>query len=243
MAKLRLQKIIADAGICSRRKAEILLTQRRVVINGQPAKLGDKADPIIDEIIVDKYLLDKKLSRKVILLNKPVGVISTCSDPYGRTTVLSLVPPILRKGLYPVGRLDSNSRGAIILTNNGELTLQLTHPRFSHKKTYHVWIKGLPSRKTIKRWRSGVDLNGKITMRASVELLQSTKTKSLLQIIMKEGRNKQIRRVAELLGHSVIDLQRTAIGELQLKDLKEGSWRHLESKELDLLTNPSRNIY
>ncbi len=235
MSKLRLQKIIAEAGICSRRKAEILLTQKRVTINGREAQLGDKADPDSDEIFVDDYLLHNKLEKIVYLLNKPVGVISTCDDPHGRQTILDLLPPKKRKGLHPVGRLDFDSRGAILLTNNGELTLQLTHPSYSHSKTYKVWVEGIPSDRILQRWRDGVILNGKDTLKAKVELVQSTNSRSLLQIVLKEGRNRQIRRVATILGHRVIDLQRIAIGAIKLNNLKEGGWRKLKEEEIHLL--------
>jgi len=240
MTKYRLQKIIAEAGICSRRKAETLLNQNRVIINGKTARLGDKADPELDKIVIDSFPLVNKSEHKVILLNKPIGVISTCHDPQGRNTVLGLLPTKLRKGLHPVGRLDLNSRGAILLTNQGKLTLHLTHPRYLHTKTYHVWIEGIPVENALKEWRDGVNLNGQTTMKTSVQLLKSEKNKSLLKVILQEGRNRQIRRVAELLGHPVIDLKRTAIGCLELKNLKEGQWRELSIEECGLLIKSSK---
>ena len=237
MTKLRLQKIIAEAGICSRRKAEILLTQNRVRVNGNEAKLGDKADPSSDEIIVDNYHLQNTLEEKVILLNKPIGVISTCDDPQGRLTVLDLLPLKERTGLHPVGRLDLHSRGAILLTNQGGLTLQLTHPRYSHTKTYRVWVEGVPSKNTLDTWRDGVMLSGKNTLKAEVQLIESKTEKSLLNIVLKEGRNRQIRRVASILGHQVIDLQRIAIGNIKLNNLEEGNWREVKKEEWSLLRN------
>ena len=239
MSKQRLQKIIAQAGVCSRRKAEILLAQNRVEVNGEKAHLGDKADPSSDNVYVDNLPVVKKLEHKVFLLNKPIGVISSCKDPHGRTTVLNLLPAKLCKGLHPVGRLDLNSRGAILLTNHGELTLRLTHPRYSHTKTYHVKVEGIPSKGTLKEWRDGVILNGQPTLKASVHLLQSTKEQSLLKIILKEGRKRQIRRVAKLLGHPIVDLQRIAIGPIQLNNLQEGQWRELRQSEYLMLTKLS----
>ena len=235
MAKLRLQKIIANAGICSRRKAELLLVQNRVLINGETAKVGDKADPKLDQIYVDNHPLLNQLETLIFLLNKPKGVVSTCKDEYGRVTVLDLLPLHLRKGLHPVGRLDFKSRGAILITNHGELTMQLSHPRYSHTKTYNVLVKGIPSVATLEKWRSGVMLDGKITLEASIELLKSKKDQSLLKIILKEGRNRQIRRTAEQLGHPVLDLQRTAIGALQLNDLAEGNWRRINLSEFNII--------
>ena len=135
----RLQKIISDSGILSRRKADLLIRQGRVTLNGRRAILGEKANPNYDHILVDGRDLPKKLNHKVLLLNKPYGVISSCLDNHGRRTILSLIPSQLRPGMHPVGRLDFDSRGAILLTNNGDLTLRLTHPKYSHTKTYLVW--------------------------------------------------------------------------------------------------------
>ncbi len=240
MTKLRLQKIIANAGICSRRKAELLLAQERVTINGETAKIGDKADPDLDHILVDECPVVNRFEPKLILLNKPLGVVSTCSDPYGRATILELLPSNLRKGMHPVGRLDFNSRGAMLITNQGKLTLQLTHPRYSHNKTYSVLVMGVPSEATLNKWRRGVLLDSKMTLRASVKLLSSEKNQSLLKIIIREGRNRQIRRMAQKLGHPVIDLQRTAIGSIQLNGLREGDWRRIKLSELKLIECSSR---
>ena len=237
MTKQRLQKIIAEAGICSRRKAEILLTQNRVRVNGKEAKLGEKADPDSDKIFIDDYRLQNTLEEKVILLNKPVGVISTCDDPQGRLTVLDLLPTEERRGLHPIGRLDLHSRGAILLTNQGGLTMQLTHPRYSHTKTYRVWVEGVPSKITLDAWRDGVMLSGKNTLKAEVELIESKTEKSLLNIVLKEGRNRQIRKVASILGHQVIDLQRIAIGNIKLNNLEEGTWREVKKEEWSLPSN------
>ena len=231
MTKHRLQKLISTAGICSRRKAEELLIQERVTVNGRLAKLGDQADPAHDKISIDGVAISQNNSTRVLLLNKPVGVITSCHDPQGRPTVLSLLPEDLRKGLHPVGRLDANSRGALLITNNGDLTLQLTHPRYAHTKTYRAWVRGQPTDSTLADWRSGVMLDGQITKNAQVELLETTSDSSLLKIVLREGRNRQIRRTAEQLGHHVLDLQRTAIADLELKALAEGHWRELRDKE------------
>ena len=241
MVKVRLQKIIAEAGICSRRKAEALLTEERVTINGEKALIGDKADPDLDEIFIDDYRVHNIFKETVIIVNKPIGVISTCNDPQGRITVLDLLPKDLRKGLYPVGRLDLDSRGAILLTNNGDLTLKLTHPSYLHEKTYNVIVEGFPSQNTLKRWREGVILNGKKTLAASIDLIYSRRNTSMLKIILKEGRNRQIRRIGALLGHPIIDLKRIAIGNLKLNSLGEGDWRKLNKKELNLLDYTYKN--
>ena len=227
----RLQKIISESGLLSRRKADLLIKQGRVTLNGRQAILGDKADPETDNILVDGKDLPKKPTHKVLLLNKPYGVISSCQDNHGRETVLSLIPTHLRRGLHPVGRLDFDSRGAILLTNNGELTLRLTHPKYSHTKTYLVWISGQPSQKNLNNWRRGILLDGKMTMPSEIEVLDKVNRKTLLKLIMKEGRNRQIRRIANLIGHPVQDLQRISISNINLNGLREGKWRELKRKE------------
>ena len=227
----RLQKIISESGLLSRRKADLLIKQGRVTLNGRQALIGDKADPHFDHILVDGKDLPKKPTHKVFLLNKPHGVISTCQDNHGRKTISSLIPFNLRLGLHPVGLLDSNSRGAILLTNNGDLTLRLTHPNYSHTKTYLVWVNGQPNQSILNKWRKGVVLDGKMTMPATIELMQIRNKKTLLKVILKEGRNRQIRRIANLLGYPVEDLQRIAISNIKLNGLKEGEWRELNKNE------------
>jgi pseudouridine synthase len=237
MAAERLQKLIAAAGLCSRRRAEELLRQGRVQVNGAPAGLGDRADPRCDSIAVDGQPLGAAAAPLLLLLNKPAGVVSSCRDPQGRTTVLDLVPPALGRGqgLHPVGRLDADSRGALLLTNQGELTLQLTHPRYGHRKTYRVWVAGQPGNAQLRRWAAGVPLEEGPSQPVAVKLLHRLGDRSLLEVGMGEGRNRQIRRTADLLGHPVLDLQRVAIGPLALADLPEGQWRHLERREWDAL--------
>ena len=231
MALIRLQKIISESGLLSRRKADLLIKQGRVNLNGRQALIGEKADPDSDLILVDGKDLPKKLNNKVFLLNKPHGVISTCQDNHGRKTILSLLPSNLRRGIHPVGRLDSESRGAILLTNNGELTLRLTHPKYSHTKTYLVWLRGQPSQSMLNRWRKGISLDGKMTMPATIEVMNTINQNTLLKVILKEGRNRQIRRIASLLGHPVQDLQRIAISNIKLNQLQEGKWRELKTNE------------
>ena len=231
MSLNRLQKIISESGLLSRRKADLLIKQGRVTLNGRRAILGEKADPTSDLILVDGRDLPKKLNPKVFLLNKPCGVISSCQDNHGRKTILSLIPSHLRLGMHPVGRLDFDSRGAILLTNNGNLTLRLTHPKFSHTKTYLVWVSGQPSNSILDDWRRGILLDEKMTMPAKIEVLDKVNSKTLLKVILKEGRNRQIRRIANLIGHPVQDLQRIDISNINLNGLPEGKWRELKTKE------------
>ncbi len=237
MSLSRLQKIISESGLLSRRKADLLIRQGRVTLNGRQAVIGEKADPLSDCILVDGKDLPKNTTHKVFLLNKPHGVISTCKDNHKRKTILNLIPSSLRRGIHPIGRLDSDSRGAILLTNNGELTLRLTHPKYSHTKTYLVWVKGLPSQSKLNAWRKGILLEGKMTMPASIEVLEIMNHKTLLKIILKEGRNRQIRKIATLIGHPVQDLQRIAISNIKLNGLKEGKWRELKTSEWISLLN------
>ena len=229
--KERVQKIISSAGVCSRRNAEYLVNQGRIKINGKTALIGDKADPILDKIFIDDKRLSFHNKTIVLLLNKPTGFITSCNDQFGRKTVLDLIPKDLNLRLHPIGRLDKDSRGALLLTNNGELTLRLTHPRYLHSKTYKVLVKGNPNKNTIHKWQQGILLDSKRSLEANVELLEKYPKKSLLRVVIKEGRNRQIRRVAAQLGHPVIDLQRIAIGKIKLNGLAEGDWREINDEE------------
>ena len=163
MTRQRLQKLIAAAGLCSRRRAEEWLQAGRVTVDGQVARVGDQADPQQQTIHVDGQPLPSPGVARVLLMNKPVGVICSCDDPQGRRTVLDLLPPEHRAGLHPVGRLDADSHGALLLTDLGELTLKLTHPRYSHAKTYRVWVQGVPPEPVLDHWRRGLPLDGRLT--------------------------------------------------------------------------------
>ncbi len=233
--KERIQKILSKKGVCSRRKAETLLRQKRIHVNGKIALIGETADLQNDKIEVDNQIISKDISYKVILLNKPLGIICSCKDNHGRKTVLDLLPRVLRKGLYPIGRLDKDSRGALLISNNGLLSLKLTHPKYKHEKSYEVWISGKPSNESISRWRGGVYVNDQITKPAIVDILKRDNCKTLLKIVLSEGRNRQIRRVAAKLGHKVIDLKRVSIATIRLGSLKEGSWRELDISEWENL--------
>lgn len=243
----RIQKILSQWGIASRRQAEQLILNGQVMVNGQPATLGQKANPDCDCITVDGKEI-KQASRPqfiYLLINKPFGVVSTCEDPQGRPKVLDLLPEELRRGqgIHPVGRLDLESTGALILTNDGELTFQLTHPSHELGKTYQVLVKGHPSLETLNKWRQGVILSGKTTLPAQVKLIDADgNSQTLLEIVISEGKNRQIRRVAELLGHPVIKLHRIAIGPISLNVLNQdqlapGQYRHMKQQEIDSLKN------
>jgi pseudouridine synthase len=247
----RLQKILAQWGIASRREAEEMIRRSRVQVNGSLAELGQKVDPNKDTIYVDGQRVSPQERPPLIylLLNKPAGVVSTCSDPQGRKTVLDLLPPELRKGLglHPVGRLDADSTGALILTNDGDMTFALTHPRHSIPKTYEVLVKGHPDQEVIEMWRNGIVLEGRKTRPAEVNIIKRLAKNSHLEIVLKEGRNRQIRRVAEKLGYPVIKLHRTAIGPLNLQMpnlpfLREGHYRCLKGAEIRFLQEQMKHL-
>jgi 23S rRNA pseudouridine2605 synthase len=242
----RLQKILSQWGIASRRQAEKMIEAGQVRLNGKVVHLGQKANPETDVIEVDGKLVKPSNRPQFIylLLNKPVGVVSTCRDSRKRSTILDLLPDTLSKGqgIHPVGRLDAESTGALLLTNDGALTFLLTHPRHHVPKTYHVWVQGHPPESVLQAWRQGVDLLGKKTLPAQVRILQLSVEETLLEIVLTEGRNRQIRRVAELLSYPVIHLHRTAIGPIQLQPkggpvLPSGHYRYLNDFEIRFLKN------
>jgi pseudouridine synthase len=236
----RLQKVLAQRGIASRRQAEEIIRSGRVMVNGCTAQIGDTVDSSLDTIAIDGRPLPAPPTHQYLLLNKPCGVVSTCADPQGRTTVLDLLPAAGRAGLHPVGRLDTNSTGALLLTNDGELTFRLTHPRHEIPKTYMVLVAGHPEPAVLAAWRSGIDLEGQLTLPAQVKRLSQDRQNTRLQIVLREGRNRQIRKVADLLGHPVLALERTAIGSVALhlpsQPLARGDYRQLTNLETEWLS-------
>jgi pseudouridine synthase len=231
----RLQKIMARAGFGSRRANEELLKSGRVRVNGQIVHLGDKADAEKDVIEVDGRRIRVKETLVYVALNKPKGVLSSTEDEMekGRPTVRDLVP--IQGHLYPVGRLDRQSEGLMLLTNDGDLAHKLTHPRYGHEKSYLVLVEGQLTPEQVQKWRDGVRLDGEMTAPAGVKVLSQEKDGSWLQIVMREGRKRQIRRIASLFGLEVRKLTRERIGPLQLGDLKPGNWRHLTAGEIEQL--------
>lgn len=230
----RLQKILARAGYGARRACEDLIRQGRVTVNGQVAQLGQKADPDRDRIEVDGRPVRLPRAFTYIALHKPPGVLSDEGDGSGRRpTVLDLVKHPGR--LFPVGRLDLRSEGLVLLTDDGDLALRLTHPRFGHEKEYHVLVEGRPSEETLERWRRGVELDGELTAPAEVQVLRTEGERTWLRVVLREGRKRQIRRVAAQLGHPVVRLIRVRIGPVRLGDLPPGKWRHLTPAEVRAL--------
>lgn len=230
----RLQKILARAGFGSRRACEELIRQGRVAVDGRTAQLGQKADPDRDRITVDGEPVQMKHRHTYVAVHKPRGVLSDLGD--GSTdhpNVRELVP--LPGRLFPVGRLDLRSEGLILLTDDGALAHRLTHPRYEHAKEYHVYVEGRPGEETLKQWREGVFLDGRRTASAEVTIMRREKGHTWLRLVLHEGRKRQIRRVAAMLGHAVHRLIRVRIGPLELGDLKPGQWRQLTPPEVEAL--------
>jgi len=229
--QIRLQKILAQAGYGSRRKCEKLIVQGRVAVNGKTAQLGEKADPEGDRITIDQKPISEPEKKSYILLHKPIGVLSTVSSPDRRPTVLSLVDHPGR--LYPVGRLDLNSEGLILLTNDGRITHQLTHPSFDHEKEYRIQVVPRPSGSHLSEWRKGMQLDdGSRTRPAKVWIADEDGKGTWLGVILKEGKKRQLRRMAECSGLHVNRLIRIRIGSLNLGNLPPGEWRELSQKEI-----------
>jgi 23S rRNA pseudouridine2605 synthase len=230
----RLQKILARAGFGSRRACEEFIRQGRVSVNGEIADLGQKADPSRDRITLDGKPVSVADQYTYVALHKPRGILSDEGDGSGRlTTVLDLVS--LPARLFPVGRLDLRSEGLVLLTDDGDLAYRLTHPRFGHEKEYHALVEGEPGEAALKNWRRGVFLDGRRTAPAQVSVLRREKGETWLRVVLREGRKRQIRRVAAMLGHPVHRLIRVRIGPLRLGDLPPKQWRRLTGSEVEAL--------
>jgi 23S rRNA pseudouridine2605 synthase len=241
----RLQKLIAAAGIASRRHAEELIAAGRVTVNGEVVKeLGTKADPDKDHIKVNGKLINPQLKSRekvYVLLNKPKGYLSSVSDPEGRPLVSELLPPSLGK-LHPVGRLDFNTEGLLLLTNDGDFTNYVTAARNRVEKVYEVKVKGVPAESGIERLRRGITLeDGTRTAPAKITKLNETKTNAWYEVLLHQGRNQQVRRMFELIGHSVLKLRRTRIGFLNDEHLKIGHWRFLAPGEVARMMKKQNN--
>lgn len=232
----RLQKILARAGYGSRRASEQLITAGRVRVNGVTATLGMKADPERDEISVDGRLLKAEEGLVYIALYKPRGVLSSVSAPDRRKTVLDLVT--IPQRVYPVGRLDVDSEGLILLTNDGDLANKITHPRYGHEKEYRVLVARRPDEEQLEAWRHGVVLeDGYKTAPAEVRFESAFGKGAWLRVVMREGRKRQIREIGARLGLPVVRIIRVRIGSLQLGNLKPREWRYLSEAAISMLKN------
>ena len=244
-AKVRLQKVLASAGVAARRKAEDLITRRRVTVNGKIAsELGVKVDPDRDEIKVDGKIV--QIEKKVyFVLNKPDGVVCSAEgekDAEGRPTVLSLLPTVSQR-IYPVGRLDYHTRGVLILTNDGDLAAALTHPRHKVPKTYHVKFQGRLDDEDLAALGQGITLDDGVVTRPAeeVSVIKETETNTWVQITLRQGLNRQVRRMGDAIGHPVLKLIRVAVGPVTADGLADGEFRPLTPTEVyDLMAAASR---
>ena len=228
----RLQKILSRAGVASRRHAEEMIVGGRVTVNGQAmTELGTRVDPSRDEVRVDGRLLSLAEQRVYLALNKPAGYVSTAHDPQGRRTVLDLVPGVT--GLFAVGRLDFASEGLLLFTTDGEWAQRVSHPRYGSEKEYLVEVSGRPKPATLARLREPLDLgDGDWSSGAGVALEGSTPDHSMLRIVLREGKNRQIRRMMDVVGHPVSRLVRVRVGAVHLGKLRPAEWRHLTHAEI-----------
>ena len=229
----RLQKVLAQAGLGSRRACEALIEAGRVEVNGEVATLGRRVDPERDRVTVDGVTVPVRPGLVYYLLNKPPKVMTTAHDPEGRPSVVELVPAEPR--VFPVGRLDWDTEGLLLLTNDGPLAHGLTHPSRGVPKTYLVEVAGVPGRAALRRLREGVDLDDGRTAPAKARLAQTTPTGAALEIVIHEGRNRQVRRMCEAVGHPVRRLVRTRFGPLRDRSLAPGQWRPLTQAEIRAL--------
>ena len=231
---MRLQKFMADAGVASRRKCEEYIAAGRVKVNGAVAEIGCTVEPG-DIVELDGRRLSADAERVVIMLNKPQGVVCTCSDPEGRKTVIDYVKELPYR-LYNVGRLDYDSEGLILLTNDGDLAYRMTHPKFEMDKTYHVVCSGTIDQRDISRLKSGITLDDGVTSPAGMNNVRIRKDgKSELDITIHEGRNRQVRRMIAAVGKDTLLLRRIKEGMLELGELKSGQWRFLTEQEIKAL--------
>jgi pseudouridine synthase len=239
--QLRLQKILSSAGLASRRAAEALIRDGRVSVNGTTVtELGSKADPAVDDVRVDGRRVRVPTSRRYILLNKPRGYITSRSDPQRRPTVIHLLEARgIHDYVYPVGRLDYDSEGLLLLTSDGELAERLTHPRHGVAREYEVRVRGVPDRHDLQRLERGVTIDGRKTAPAEARLMRTLEgaggTQAVMSLVLHEGRNRQVRRMCDAVGHPVVRLRRVRIGPIHDDKLRPGQFRDLTAREVTAL--------
>jgi 23S rRNA pseudouridine2605 synthase len=232
--QIRLQKWLSDTGVASRRASEELIKAGRVAVNGRAAALGEKADTECDTVTLDGRILNYGSASVYICLHKPEGVVTTVSDPEGRTTVLDLLQGIDAR-VYPVGRLDYDSSGLLLMTNDGEWANRIVHPRYGIKKKYAAWITGTPTKDELALFSQGVMIDGHKTSHSEIKIVKAAESRCLVHIVLSEGRNRQIRKMCDAIGHPVVSLKRIAVGPVKLGELKRGQWRYLTDEEIKSL--------
>jgi 23S rRNA pseudouridine2605 synthase len=230
----RLQKFMANCGIASRRKCEEIITAGRVAVNGiKITELGFKVNPEIDEVKVDNKSINLVSKKIYIALNKPVGYVSTVKDERNRPTIIDLIG--IKDRIYPIGRLDFDTSGLILLTNDGEIYNRIIHPREVVNKVYVAEVKGKISKESIEKFSKGIDIGDYITAPGKIKVISSDKDKSKVEITIHEGKNRQVRRMCEAIGNSVITLKRISVGKIEVGNLELGKWRYLEESEIQYL--------
>ena len=235
MEEIRLQKYLAEAGVASRRKCEEFIQKGRVKINGNVATLGEKVNPEIDKVEFDNKEIGKIEEHVYILLNKPIGYVTTAKEQFGRDSVLDLVK--VKQRIVPVGRLDMYTSGALLLSNDGNFIYKVTHPKHEVDKTYTVTLKGIVTNEDVQKLKNGVEIEGYVTKPAQVKILKTDEEKNIsrLAITIHEGKNRQVRKMCEAIGKKVQALHRTKIGNIEVKELKLGTWRYLKPEEVEYL--------
>lgn len=232
----RLQKYMASCGVASRRKCEEIILQKRVKVNGKTVnELGIKIDNSKDKVTVDDKLIKKEEIKKYIALNKPEGYVCTVKDEKGRKTILDLVK--VKERIYPIGRLDYDTSGLILLTNDGCIYNKIIHPREEKNKVYIALLKGIPDKGNIEKFENGINVDGYITAPSKLRIIRKFKDSSEVEIIIHEGRNRQIRKMCHSIKHEVIKLKRIQIGNIKLGNLPLGEWRDLTNEELKYIKN------
>lgn len=233
--EIRLQKYLADAGIASRRKAEELILAGKVTVNGKVVtELGTKIDDKKDTVVFQGKKVERKQELVYIMLHKPEGYVTTVKDQFHRATVMDLVSGIQER-IFPVGRLDYDTSGLLLLTNDGDVTYRMTHPKHHIEKVYEAKLFGTPDPTDLAKFRRGVIIDGKRTQPAKIEILEKGEKYSVVRIAIVEGRNRQVRKMCEAIRHPVAQLKRIATGELELGDLPKGKYRHLTKSEINYL--------
>lgn len=237
MEEIRIQKFLSEAGVCSRRKAEELILQGKIKVNGKiVVELGTKINPDIDIIELEGKKIDKNTEKHIyILLNKPIGYVTTVKDQFGRPTVMDLVK--IKQRVLPVGRLDMYTSGALILTDDGAFINRITHPKHEISKSYIATVKGVVTKEEIEKLENGVQIEDYVTSKAKAKIIKIDKEKDIsrIEIVIHEGKNRQVRKMCEAIGRKVLALHRTKIGNIEAKTLKLGTWRYLTKKEIDSL--------
>lgn len=232
----RLQKYMADCGVASRRKCEEIILEGRVRVNNISVKeLGSKIERTKDTVTVDEKIIRPEEKKVYIALNKPIGYLSTVKDERGRKTLLDLVK--VHERIYPIGRLDYDTSGLILMTNDGEVYNRVIHPSQEVNKKYIAKVEGIPTQEEIEKFKTGVNIGDYITSNAGFKILSKDNNTTTVEIIIHEGKNRQIRRMCEAIGHPVIDLKRMSVGNIKLGDLKLGEWRSLTNQEVTYLKN------